>query len=85
LFWGKFIGTSKDYYIVMGVKYTGKYEFPVKIFYWASSVDFNFKIFEALNDQHKNHYDKIKSLITGDAKLVHVKVEPEKVEGEEEN
>jgi hypothetical protein len=76
---------NKDYYIAMGIKYSNKYEFAEKSFYWASSNDFNFKKFEPLNDYNREHYDKIKTLITGDPKLIHRKVEPEKAEGEEEN
>ncbi len=84
LFWGKIIGTTNDYYVAMGVNYQGMYEFPVKVFYWASSTDFTFKPFPQLNDQHGDEYNKIKSLITGIPSKVHKKVEPEKTEGEEE-
>ena len=33
-FWGKIEGLSKNYYIMLGLKYTGSYEFPHKYFYW---------------------------------------------------
>ena len=84
LFWGKIIGMNKDYYIAMGIKYSDKYEFPEKSFYWALSSDFVFKKFDALNDYNKDHYDGIKTLILGDPKFVHRSVEPVKAEGEEE-
>lgn len=84
LFWGKIIGTTHDYYVALGIQYSGMYEFPVKHFYYASSQDFTFKPFPDLNDQHKGEYNKIKSLITGNPNLVHKKVEPEKSEEEEE-
>ena len=84
LFWGKIIGTNNDYYIAMGVNYSGMYEFPVKVFFWASSVDFAFKPFPDLNEQHFEEYNKIKSLITGNPLKIHKQVEPEKREDEEE-
>lgn len=68
----------------MGLNYSMRYEFPEKVFYYASSTDFVFKPFPALNDQHKDAYNKIKSLISGNPNVVHAKVEPEKAEGEEE-
>lgn len=86
LFWGKLNGLNGDYYVAMGIVYAGRYEFAEKRFYYATSKDFNFKPFPALNDQHKDEYDKIKSMLTGDPKLIHKKVEPEKSAeaGEEE-
>ena len=33
--WGKIEGLQKNYYIMMGLKYVGSYEFPHKTFYWA--------------------------------------------------
>jgi len=75
---------NKDYYIILAISYSNKYEFPEKSFYYASSSDFTFKKFPVLNDQHKDLYDGIKTIITGDANKIHKKVEPEKQEGEEE-
>jgi radial spoke head protein 9 len=86
LFWGKLTGLNADYYIAMGLVYTGRYEFAEKRFYWASSNDFTFKAFPALNDQHKGEYDKISTMLTGNPKLIHKKVEPEKsAEAQEED
>ena len=84
LFWGKINGMQADYYIAMGIIYTDRYEFPYMTFYYASSSDFVFKPFPELNDQHKDEYDKITSIITGNPKLIHKKVEPEVIEGQEE-
>jgi radial spoke head protein 9 len=66
----------------MGLVYTGRYEFAEKRFYYATSNDITFKPFPALNDQHKDEYDKIKTMLTGNPKLIHKKVEPEKTGGE---
>lgn len=66
----------------MGLNYSGNYEFPFKAFYWASSNDFKFKQFGDLNDQHKDEYNKIKSLITGIPTKVLKRVEPEKTDEE---
>lgn len=68
----------------MGLVYTGRYEFPVKNFYYATSLDFTFKPFPALNEQHRDEYNRITSIITGNPKLIHKKVEPERIEGQEE-
>lgn len=83
MFWGKIIGLNADYYIAVDVQYAYRYEFPEKIFYWASSNDFRFVPFDPLNDQHKADYNQIKSLITGNPSLILKKVEADKVEGEE--
>lgn len=86
LFWGKLTGLNADYYVAVGLVYTGRYEFACKRFYYATSADFTFKPFPALNDQHKEVYDEIKTMLTGNPKLIHRKVEPEKsaAEGQEE-
>lgn len=34
LFWGRIRGTTKDYYIAVGLKMKDEYEFPRKRFYW---------------------------------------------------
>lgn len=84
LFWGRVEGLKNDYYICLGVTFTDKYEFPEKRFYWASSTDFKFKPFGELNDQHLAAFDSINSLFSGEPNKVYIKVEPDKVEGEEE-
>lgn len=78
LFWGRLSGLNADYYIAVGLVYTGRYEFATKRFYYATTQDFSFKPFPALNDQHKELYDGLKSMLTGNPKLIHKKVEPEK-------
>jgi len=85
LFWGRIEGLKQDYYICLGITYSDKYEFPEKRFYWASSVDFKFKSFATMNDQHYDKFDSIKGLFSGDANLVLIKVEEDKppVEGGE--
>mmetsp|Transcript_1353 Transcript_1353/g.861 ORF Transcript_1353/g.861 Transcript_1353/m.861 type:complete len:121 (-) Transcript_1353:374-736(-) len=68
----------------MGVNYSDHYEFPEKGFFWATSLDFEFQPFPALNSQHSaDKYDQIKSLFTGDPRLVHLKVEPDREDGQE--
>ena len=34
-FWGKIEAITKNYYIVLGLQFRGKYEFPHKYFFWA--------------------------------------------------
>lgn len=84
LFWGKLQGLNGDYYVAVGLVYTGRYEFAEKRFYYATTSDFVFRPFPALNDQHKDKYDNVKTILTGNPKLVLPggKVEPEKVPGE---
>ena len=88
LFWGKLVGLNGDYYVALGLVFTGRYEFAEKRFFYATSSDFTFKPFPAMNDQHKDEYDKIKTMLTGNPKVIHKKVEPEKSaepgEGEEQ-
>jgi len=42
LFWGKIFGQKEDYYIAMCIHFQGKYEFPDKTFYWATTKSFRF-------------------------------------------
>lgn len=84
LFWGKIQGLNKDYYILIGINYSNHYEFPEKGFFWASSSDFSFQPFPEMNSQHSaEKYNSIKSLFTGDPKLIHLKVEADREGGEE--
>lgn len=84
LFWGKISGLNGDYYIAVGLVFTGRYEFAEKRFYYCTSSDFTFRAFPVLNDQHKDKYDKITTVLTGNPKLVLPggQVEPVKVPGE---
>lgn len=60
LFWGKIngtlnyplthIGLVNDYYVAVGITFSGIYEFPTKKFYWALSTDFKFSELPDLND-----------------------------------
>jgi len=85
LFWGKINGLNRDYYIAMGICYSGLWEFPDKTFYWASSTDFKFTAFPKLNDQHKDQVDTITDLFTGMPEKVLIKIEePAVVEGEQQ-
>ena len=65
--WGKVTGLKADYFVAIGYTFNGKYEFPVKTFYWASSRDYKFQAFPELNTQHKDHVNKFRSLYSGDA------------------
>jgi len=86
LFWGRIEGLKADYYICMGVTFTDKYEFPTKCFYWASSTDFKFKPFPAVNTQHNDKVDSIVQLFSGEPNRVYIRVEkevsPEEAEAE---
>ncbi len=81
--WGKIIGTVKDYYIAMGIKYKGQYEFPIKKFYWANN-SFIFSELPELNLQHIKHADSQTDFFTGEPEKVLVTLQKEGEEGEEE-
>ena len=49
-FWGKITGLVQDYFIAMGITHTGKYEFPTKCFFYATSSAMTFKQVPELND-----------------------------------
>lgn len=87
-FWGKIIGTDFDYFVAMGINYKNHYEFPEKVFYFATSNDF---IFHPLPDTLTQHFPDIKkhsfALLKGDPKLIlenyEEAVDPEAQEGKE--
>jgi len=70
--------------VAIGYTFNGKYEFPVKTFFWASSRDYKFQAFPEVNSQHKDKVNSFRSLFSGDPTKKLIVCEPEKVEGEEE-
>ena len=66
LFWGKITGIKNDYFIAVGIQYSGCYEFPTKKFFYALSSDFEFKEMPTLNDQHKDVINSETSLYMGE-------------------
>lgn len=67
----------------MCVHYEGKYEFPDKTFYQASSSDFNFTALPDTLDQHREHVN-LKSNFTGDHTTVLKQLEAAEGEGDAE-
>jgi hypothetical protein len=65
--------------------YSNQYEFPTKRFFWASSTDFNFKPFKAINNQHFDEFDKLTSMFSGDPNKIYIKVEPERQPGDQDD
>ena len=61
----KSLGIVNDYYIAVGITYTGQYEFPLKKFYWALSSDYKFSEMPDLNDQHVDFVDNCSALFEG--------------------
>ena len=70
LFWGKVLGTVKDYYIALAVNYKGKYQFPEKDFYWASSANYAFAKLPDMLQQHAAEIDSITTPFTGEHDLI---------------
>ena len=87
-FWGKITGIKNDYYVAMGISYRGKYEFPVKKFYWALSSDFTFREMPSLTEQHDAVINKDATYFLGEPTKVIVGVnkdgEDEEAKQEEE-
>lgn len=57
---GKLFGLEGDYYIVLGINYKNYYEFPQKIFYYATNQNFVFsrlpETFEYHDQDNRNNY-----------------------------
>jgi radial spoke head protein 9 len=83
LFWGKIKGLKSDYLIAEAVQYEGKYEFPVKEFYWASTNDYKFEKLPELLDQHTELINKYNAtFFSGDAATILENLEAPAGEGE---
>jgi hypothetical protein len=78
-FWGKITGLKNDYYVAMGLRFNGMYEFPVKTFFWALSSDFIFKEMPDLTEQHDSIINQDNSWFSGEPTRV-----LSKKDGEEE-
>lgn len=82
LFWGKISADKADYFIAMAIDYEGKYEFPDKKFFWASSKTFKFEQLPEPLEQH-NEFANNSNPFSGDVNTVLQKLEPDEGEGEE--
>ncbi len=84
-FWGKIFGNESDYFLALGINFTGHYEFPEKIFYFCTSTNYNFMPLPLTFDYHdKDFIDKYVSMpIQGNPALVLKRyvVEEENAEG----
>lgn len=84
LFWGRITGLKSDYLIAVAVFYEGKYEFPVKKFYWASNSDFKFQEIPETLEQHNELINKYNDFFTGDPNKILENLESPAAEGEGE-
>lgn len=84
LFWGRITGLKADYLVAVAVFYEGKYEFPVKKFYWATSNDFKFQEMPETLEQHNEHVNKYNDFFTGDPAKILENLEAPADEGEGE-
>ena len=80
-FWGKITGIKNDYYVAMAISYRGKYEFPVKKFYWALSSEFTFREMPSLTEQHDAVINKDNTYFIGEPGRVLVGVQKDDEEG----
>jgi len=82
LFWGRIQGLKSDYLLAVAVFYEGKYEFPVKKFYWASNQDFKFEELPETLEQHNDHINKYNDFFSGDHTKILENLETPAGEGE---
>ena len=64
-FWGKISGEDADYFIALGINFTNHFEFPQKVFYYATSTTFTFEPLPQTLPYHdvemnKTYYDPLK-------------------------
>lgn len=66
-FWGKIIGTVKDYYIAYSLDYGKKsHGFPSKNFYWCSSSNFIFATLPAPIEKFAKDLTELNVFFTGE-------------------
>lgn len=81
-FWGKITGEDSDYYIALGVNYKGHYEFPEKIFYYATP-NFEFDVLPETFPYHdKDCIDNYYKPLKGNPNLIIKKYKEDIPEGE---
>ena len=68
----------------MAVFYEGKYEFPVKKFFWASSNDFKFEEMPETLEQHTEYINKYNDFFSGEPNKILENLEAPAGENEEE-
>lgn len=84
LYWGKITGLKADYLIAVAIFYEGKYEFPVKKFYWATNNDYKFEEMPETLDQHTEYINKYNDFFSGEpAKILENLEAPAEGEGDE--
>lgn len=82
-FWGKISGEDSDYYIALGVNFTGHYEFPEKLFFYApSSFVFN-PLPETYVYHDKDFADNYHKPLKGNPALIITKYKEDIPEGED--
>ena len=66
-FWGKLIGTLKDYFVVMTLDYSNLSDgFPSKRFYWCSSSNYIFASLPQPLFHHADKFGNMKTYLTGE-------------------
>ena len=70
------LGLQKDYYIALGIKYKGYYEFPFKKFYWTTSANFTFEPLPERIDQYKKEANEKDGLFLGDPDKILIEAKP---------
>ena len=83
LFWGRIrgnayfftlLGLQKDYYIALGLKYKGFYEFPFKKFYWATSGSYKFEPLPLQDGKNRKEANGCETLFFGEHEKVLVEL-----------
>ena len=65
MFWGRIRGSSFDYFIALGLKFTGN-KFPKKRFYYCTSKDYDFKNLPKMNRIFDKKINQMTNEFTGE-------------------
>ena len=70
LFWGKIMGSEKDYYICQAIYYKGHQNFPKKKFYFCSSSNFIFSELSEIQPHQLNDFSQFNTYFIGNPDII---------------
>lgn len=70
LFWGKIMGSEKDYYICEAIYYKGHLNFPKKKYYFCSSSNFIFSELPDIQNHHLPDFKKFNTYFIGNPDII---------------
>lgn len=69
-FWGKILGTEKDYYIALAVYFKNHKYFPSKRFYFSQSTTFTFSELPSIHNHHLPFFAKHNTYFIGNPDII---------------